>query len=650
MTWLRVAILALFLLLLFVAPEPDPDYLLLRSSVELYEEIAASLEGTPPGDVRISLAAENESLAASIRKEYAERLSADRLDPDGTGPLLEIEFHREEGAGRAVWRVGDGPEQSGRASFVDWKSLLPPFAAIVTALLIQRTILALSFGVWLGSTLLTGYNPIAGLWRFLRVYVIEQAILDSFRLEIIGFVIGLVALVGIINRGGGVQGMIGMMMRFIRSRRSAQLVSFFMGLVIFFDDYANTILVGSTMRPLTDRFRISREKLSYLVDSTAAPVAGLSLLSTWIAYEVSQFAPQILEVGITESPYLVFARTIPYRYYSIFTLVFIFSGILMRREFGPMLAAERRAKEKGELIRPGARPMITGAMNRVVPKEGIPLRWVNGLLPLATVVAVTLAMLWITGNRALDEPKPLTLFFSLEALREVISGASSTRAIVTGAWSGFFLAVILMASQRILSPGEIVRASFNSTRALFFAIVIFVLAWCIGGVCQDLGTAHFLVALFRQALSPLLYPMVLFILACLVSFSTGSSWSTMAIILPNSVALAFLLGAGSPVGSFGLTVLSIGAVLEGSIFGDHCSPISDTTILSSVSSAADHMDHVRTQIPYAVTTAAIALSCGYLPATRGFPAWAGLLLGVAAILLVHRTLGKSMGEEKPQST
>lgn len=645
MTWLRVAILLIIALLLLFAPEPDSDYLYLRAITGLAGEITASLGGGAPGEIAVEPIGGGDMDAARVTETF----EVEGLVPESGGPPIDLRVRRERNRLVADWTLR-GETHAATIRFIDARSLLPPFLAILTALFFQRTILALFAGVWVGATLLSGNDPIAGLWLFLRGYLVQEALLDSFRIEIIGFVIGLVALVGVISRGGGVQGMIGLMMRFVRSARSAQLVAFAMGIVIFFDDYANTILVGATMRPLTDRFRVSREKLSYLVDSTAAPVAGLSLLSTWIAYEVSQFAPQLLEVGITENPYVVFARTLPYRFYSIFTLVFILTGILTGREFGPMLSAENRARRGEGVIRTGARPLISDAMTRVQPKESVPFRWGNGVAPLATVIVVTLVGLWVTGNRALENPYPVSAAFSLHALREIIAAASSTRAIAAGAWSGFLVAAVLMLSQRILGVSEIARAAFSSTRALFFAVIILLLAWTIGGVCRDMGTAHYLVALFRNNLSPLLYPIILFVLSCLVSFSTGSSWSTMAIILPNSVVLAYLLGATCPVGAFGLTVLSIGAVLEGSIFGDHCSPISDTTILSSVSSAADHIDHVRTQIPYALVTAGVALVAGYFPATRGMPAGGGIVVGAILIVLVIRFLGKRPAAVDQSST
>ncbi|RPJ43145.1 MAG: Na+/H+ antiporter NhaC family protein [Candidatus Latescibacterota bacterium] len=648
MTWLRLAVLALFALLLVLAPPPDENYLFERAVAGLSDRIAASLEGAEVGAVELSIAGAGAKAIARGEQELLDLLRERGASIVSGGPVLRVSIERAERSGRALWRLGEGAEQGAASRFIGVSSLVPPLAAILIALLFQRVLIALSIGVWLGATLLSGGNPIAGLWIFFRTYLVQEALLDSFRIEIIGFVIGLVALVGILSRGGGMQGMIGLLMRFVHSARSAQLAAFAMGILIFFDDYANTILVGGTMRPLTDRFRVSREKLSFLVDATAAPVAALSLLSTWIAYEVSQFAPQILEVGITENPYLVFLRTLPFRFYSIFLLLFILASILLGRDYGPMLAAEKRARTKGEVIRPGARPMIADDMTRIGPKEGVPARWWNGVIPIVTVVVVTLAGLWVTGSRALEPRPSLAGIFSVDVLRRVLEASSSTKAIAWGAWSGFFLAAAFFLAQRILNPREIAQAAFRSARALSFAILILLLAWCIGGVCRDMGTAHYLVALFRRSLSPEAYPAILFVLSCAVSFSTGSSWSTMAIVLPNSVTLAYLIGESSALGPFGTTVLSIGAVLEGSIFGDHCSPISDTTILSSVSSASNHLDHVRTQMPYALTVAVVALGCGYVPAAFGLPSAAAFGLGMAALLAALFWIGKRVPDRATQ--
>ena len=209
------------------------------------------------------------------------------------------------------------------AEYFNLFSILPPFLAIVVALLFQKTILALFAGVWLGATLLEGMNPFTGLWRFAEKYLYQEALKDQFRVDIIGFVIALCATVGIMTRGGGIQGFVNKLVKLAKSVRSTQFVTYLMGIAIFFDDYANCIIVGNTLRPLTDRMKISREKLSYIVDSTAAPVAGLSMLSTWIAYEVSTFSAQLPEAGVEEGAYRIFFETIPYRFYCIFTLAFM---------------------------------------------------------------------------------------------------------------------------------------------------------------------------------------------------------------------------------------------------------------------------------------------------------------------------------------
>lgn len=642
MNILRIGTLVLFAILFFVRPEADQTYLYERNVLPLLDRIQEEV-GTA-GATLTEVKATGDLPAAYLegrREEMAERFSGEG-DADSKQPLV-LSFGASDAAQSVTW-TWRGETHVEEKAPIRAVSVLPPLLAIAIALLFQRTILALASGAWLGATFLSGNNPLLGLWLFFREYIIQQALFDSFRLELIGFVIGLVALVGVISRGGGVQGMILQITKLVRSARSSQVATYIMGLMIFFDDYANTILVGNTMRPLTDRFRVSREKLAYIVDSTAAPVAGISILSTWAAYEVSLFSGQLIEVGITENPYLIFVQTIPYRFYSIFTLLFILFGILTGREYGPMLKAERRARSRGQLSHPDARPMVSDAMTRVQAKENVPHRWWNGALPLITVIVVTLVMMWRSGNASLDAPYPLSAVFSLGALRDVIANANSTQAIAGGAWTGFLLAALLMLTQKNLTPIEVLGASFNSTRALFFAIVILLLAWCIGGVCRDMGTAYYLVALFKQSISPNVYPIVLFLVSCLVSFSTGSSWSTMAIILPNAVLLAHLLGADSVVGSFGLTIVSIGAVLEGSIFGDHCSPLSDTTILSSVSSASDHIHHVRTQIPYAMTTMIVAILAGYLPATRGVSPWICLACGAVAMLLVIRFVGKKPEE------
>jgi Na+/H+ antiporter NhaC len=675
---------AILLLSLFFLPEPNRDYLFLQSVRQLAaDSFDASLAA-------LKKVGEEKDSAFPFRAAWRlDRLTIDGAAAEGGSEQVEREVRRllvqdhdqiflglagdrwflEQGritkaertgapvreriipfslqvekgadAGSMIFDCPDlGVHRQAERPYFKLYSVLPPFLAILLALLFQRTLLALFCGVWLGATLLEGFNPLLGFWRFLRQYFYEEALLDQFRVDIIGFVIALCATVGLLTRGGGIQGFVNMIVRFAKTVRSTQFVTYLMGIAIFFDDYTNCIIVGNTTRPLADRMRISREKLSYIVDSTAAPVAGLSLLSTWIAYEVSTFSPQLPEAGVTEGAYDIFFQTIPYRFYCILTLAFIAFQIFFRRDFGPMLRAERRARSTGEVLRQGGQPLVSSSMTKIKPKEGAPARWLNAFLPIFVIIAVTVEEMWRIGG---GWQRPLKDLFSPTAIREVLGVAAdlnSAKPIFIGALAGFGLAMVLMLGQRILTLGECIKAAAASTKALFFAIAILFMAWCIGGVCSDIGTAHYLIALFQGVIHPLLFPTILFLTACIVSFATGSSWSTMSILLPNTVIFAVKMGEISDLGAMPMLVISIGAVLEGSIFGDHCSPISDTTILSSVSCAADHMDHIKTQAPYAMVTMVAAIVIGYIPAACGVhPAISiatGLLILIGVLFLLGR--------------
>jgi Na+/H+ antiporter NhaC len=367
-------------------------------------------------------------------------------------------------------------------------------------------------------------------------------------------------------------------------------------------------------------------------------------LSTWVAYEISQFAGQLPSVtGADGEPmrveqgFAVFLQTLPFRFYCFLTLFFVVMTILMRREFGPMLSAEQRARRDGKVIADDAEPLVSKRLTEARPKEGTPRRARNAALPILSLVLVTIGTIFWTGW---PEVQPEGGVFSL--LRVVFENANSTRAILLGSASAMLLAMLMPVLSGICKLPESIATAWSSMFALSFAVIILILAWCIGYVCEDLGTKYFLVALSEGNIAPALLPTLLFLISCLIAFSTGSSWTTMAILLPNVVLLSHQLGSATEIGGMMLMVLSIGAVLEGSIFGDHCSPISDTTVLSSVASASDHLHHVRTQAPYALVVMAVSILFGYLPVALLSPsAWPlSMLLGAAVLVLLLRFLGR----------
>jgi Na+/H+ antiporter NhaC len=410
-----------------------------------------------------------------------------------------------------------------------------------------------------------------------------------------------------------------------------------MGLVIFFDDYANTLIVGNTMRPFTDRLRISREKLAYIVDSTAAPVASIALVSTWIGFQVGLVDSSFKAVGITSNAYAVFLESIPYASYSILALFFVLLISITLRDFGPMAAAERRAQLEGKLLSDEAQPITDSSALDMSSSADVPKRWYNALLPITVVIAITLAGLYINGKIALGEAA------SDVSLGEIFGAANSFDVLMWASFAGLLTAGLLALGQRILTVSETMEAAINGYKSMLLAAMILVLAWAIGDICAQLKTADYVIDVTRGILKPHLIPVVTFIIAAFISFSTGSSWATMAILTPIVVPIANELPLESAL-SAGLAesimLATIGAVLSGSVLGDHCSPISDTTILSSMASASDHLDHVRTQIPYALIVALVAILCGYLPSGWGFNPYLSILTGGLLLTALLMLFGK----------
>lgn len=603
---------------------------------------AALLDRSPPlgaewlgGDA--SQRAGREADCARLAREHARRAGR-TLDP--SLPRLGLRVRVGDLGHEAILFASDGRALAQRQLVQDpaagvrsdgfWpdrRSLLPAVVAIAIALAFRRVVPALLLGCLSGATIVSGDDVLAGA-RHLAVDVVGKDVLGKvFNLEVMAFVVFLFMAVGVMARGGGIAGMVARVRGLARGPRSAQLCAWFAGLLIFFDDYSNCVIVGTTLRPLTDRHRVSREKLAYIVDSTAAPVAAISLFSTWIAYEVSLFATQLPEVTRPDGSayevgdgFAVFLGTLPFRFYCGFTLVLVFLTIALRREFGPMLGAEHRARHQGLVLAPDAKPM-SGDLAGLIVKDGIRVRARDAMLPVLALIGVTLVLIVVWGTAGLSDAERALPF--VERMPRTLGAGESQRALLIGSAVAFVLAVALAVRRDGLRLREALGAALRAVRSLGLAFVILILAWAIGALCEnELGTAQYLIASVRGAFAPQALPLVLFACACFISFATGTSYGTMAILLPNVVVLAHTMGQGEPsLGGTALMLLSIGAVLEGAIFGDHCSPISDTTVLSSVASGSDLLHHVRTQMPYAVLAMLISAVCGYLPAAFLGPQW-----------------------------
>lgn len=469
-----------------------------------------------------------------------------------------------------------------------------------------------------------------GLLRVADTYV-AGALFDDEHVKIILFTLMIGGMVKIITVNGGMQGVVKLLSKKARGPRSGQLMTFVMDFCVFFDDYSNTLVVGNTMRPLADKLRISREKLSYIIDSTSAPVVAVAFVTTWIGAELSYIQDGINTLGLDMSPYTVFFRSLAYSFYPFLTLAFVLMIILSGRDFGPMLKAERVARQ--------AKCIAAESKQQMRPVHAI-----DAVIPLLVLIVGTLVGLFVTGYNPSVWSDVSRGF--MDKLSATIGAADSYQALLWSSLCSLLTAIVITLFRRTLKFGKIMEASVEGFKSMFNAVVILTMAWAIALVAEDMHTAAFVSHLLvKWALPPALVPVITFLLAALIGFSTGTSWGTMAILYPLILPASWLLCQDQ-----GLSVDQtlpvfynvVASVLAGAVMGDHCSPISDTTIMSSLSTQCDHLSHVGTQMPYALTVGGVAMLLGVLPSALGLPSWMAFLCAIAVLWLLVRFVGKKV--------
>jgi Na+/H+ antiporter NhaC len=519
-----------------------------------------------------------------------------------------------------------------------WIAILPPLLTIAAALISKRVVPALFLGIWMGAWAINGFG-LVGLWTGLldsfQVFV-ANALSNPDHTAIVLFSMMVGGMVGIISRNGGMQGIVNHIVKWADSARHACLATASLGCAIFFDDYANTLVVGNTMRPVTDSMRVSRAKLAYIVDSTAAPVACIAVVTTWIGYEIGLIGDSISKMpGLDTEAYLLFLNTLPYSFYPILAIAFVFMVSATGRDFGPMLEAERHARENGS-----AHPDMDLTSNQEAdslgPIDGKPQRAFNAYIPVAVMIFGMLIGLYVTGKDAVADMADPTL-------HDIIGNANSYTALMWSSLASMMAAALLTLGQRIMGLEEVVNSWFHGVRAMLMAMIILILAWSLGEVTDILKTADFLVSVLGDSLPTFLLPTIVFLLAAVTAFATGSSWGAMGILFPLAMPLTWaVMAAQGQADPEHMHILysSVSAILAGAVWGDHCSPISDTTILSSLASGCDHIEHVRTQLPYAMTVGAVAILFGSIMTALGLPWWIGMSLGLISLWLILRFIGK----------
>ena len=530
-------------------------------------------------------------------------------------------------------------------------TLIPPVVAIVLAFITKDVVLSLFIGVFSGTFLINVIDssiPMTFVKGFTDIIKrVVGSLADSWNAGIVLQVLCIGGVVALITKMGGTKAVALWLSKKAKTGVSAQISTWVMGLFVFFDDYANSLIVGPIMRPITDKFKVSREKLAFIIDATAAPIAGLAVISTWVGLEISLIKQGYELIGITNvNAFSIFVETMPYRFYNLFMLFFIVCTAFMGREFAGMLKAERRARA-GELHPRRGGAMIEDIEDKTLePKENIKLQSSNAVVPLLVLILGAFVSFYFSGLGALEgealesaKAHPLT-FHTFQA---TFGAADASVALFQSALLATVVAIFMAVYRKILTVREAIETWGKGWKTMITTIIILLLAWSLSSVIKELGTSRYLVDLLSQSTPKIILPAAIFMLGSFISFSTGTSYGTMGILMPLAIPLASAVGMHSGLEGDALhayMIVNISAVLTGAIFGDHCSPISDTTILSSMGAGCNHIDHVQTQMPYALTVCAVSIFAGYFPVALGLSVWIVLPFGLLITALVVRFVGQ----------
>ena len=537
-------------------------------------------------------------------------------------------------------------------------TILPPLVAIVLAFATKNVIVSLVLGVMSGGFLLNlnGMNVFSALFSSFLDLVDRAiaALADPWNAGIILQVLAIGGVINLVAKMGGAKAIAEALAKKAKNARSAQLITWASGLLVFFDDYANSLIIGPMMRPVTDKMKISRERLAFVIDATAAPVAGLAIISTWIGLEVGLIGDGFNAIGVEANAFSVFLNTIPFRFYNILILGFIVLTSIMLKDFGPMREAELRAR-RGETKLASSKEIdekISSEHSDLEPLPGVKLNIWNAIIPIGILIVGSLFAFYYSGYQTILSGDDATLIelvknspLSFVSIREAFSNADASVALFQAALFAGIVALCMGVNKKIFTVSEGLEMWVDGMKTLVITCVILICAWSLSSVIKELGTAKFLVTLLSGSVPEFLLPSIIFILGGIISFATGTSFGTIGILMPLTIPLAHSI---NPEMSY--IVVSISAVLTGSIFGDHCSPISDTTILSSMGAGCNHIDHVRTQMPYALFVGAIAILFGYIPAGFGLPIYLIMPVAFMVMFIGIQIFGKSVDIDENEET
>ncbi len=481
-------------------------------------------------------------------------------------------------------------------------ALIPPVVAIVLALITKEVYSSLFIGILIGGLFYSGLS-----FETTITHVFQDGIIgvlsDSYNVGILVFLVVLGIMVCLMNKAGGSAAFGRWAEVHIKSRAGAQLATILLGVLIFIDDYFNCLTVGSVMRPVTDKHNISRAKLSYLIDATAAPVCIIAPISSWAA-AVTGFVEG--EDGLS-----IFVRAIPYNFYALLTIVMMIVLVVLKVDYGPMKIHEKNAQEKGDLYTTSDRP-YANAGEEVVSSKG---KVIDLIFPIVSlIIACVIGMIWSGG------------FFAGESFIDAFSNSDASVGLAVGSFFAFVITILFYLIRGVMKFNECMSCVPDGFKAMVPAILILTLAWTLKAMTDSLGAAEFVAGAMENAAGGLVnfLPAIIFLVGCFLAFATGTSWGTFGILIP--IVVAVFAGTNET-----MMIISISACMAGAVCGDHCSPISDTTIMASAGAQCNHVNHVSTQLPYAITVAAVSFVT-YLVA--GFVQTAFIALPVGIVLMI----------------
>lgn len=531
-------------------------------------------------------------------------------------------------------------------------SLIPAILSVGLAFKFKNVFLSLGFGLYSGLVIdafLNGSGIVAsfivGIFN-LPIYLTES-LGTTGNAGIVMQMLLISGLIYLLTYTGGLRAFANSIVRFANNRKNTQLITWLMGLAVFFDDYANALIVGPVMKNITDKARISREKLAFIIDATAAPIAGLVIISTWIGYEISLITDQLTNVGIDAPAMGIFIQSIPFRFYNVLMLIFIVLTIVMRREFGPMYKAELRAAT-GKTNYDESK-IDHSEIDDVEVNENYQAKAYEGIIPLLVLIIGSFYFFYHSGagveGVVLKNPDSLTnIAYNIAT---AFSNADTSVVLSQAAFLAILVTFVLSGVKGAFKFADGIDITIRGAIKLVPTTFVLLLAWSLGTImdADHLNTGANIASILGDSLPYQLIPLIIFLISSLMAFATGTSYGTMGILFPLSIPLAY---SANPELSF--VTLVVGAILTGTILGDHCSPISDTTLLSSAGAEVDHLAHVETQMPYALVVGGFS-AIGYL--ISGFIIESAhvylIILGLYVVLIfgMYLTL-KTIGKEIPK--